>query len=101
MPQVQEVGELFAVPIKWEDGGLKQSLHINALEMMAILYALKSFKGIIRGRNVQVLTDNTCAVSLYPTWEDHALQTAMTLQSKSGCGAKKMQCGYQFHIFQE
>ena len=39
------------------------SLHINALEMMAILYALKSFKGIIRGKHVQVLTDNTCAVS--------------------------------------
>ena len=39
------------------------SLHINALEMMDILYALKTFKGIIRGKHVQVLTDNTCAVS--------------------------------------
>ena len=39
------------------------SLHINALRMMAILYASKSFKGIIRGKHVQVMTDNTFAVS--------------------------------------
>ena len=38
---------------------------------------------------------------IYPTWEGHALQTAMALQNKSRCGAKKMQCGYQFHIFQK
>ena len=31
--------------------------------MMDILYTLKSFKGIIRKKHVQVLTDNTCAVS--------------------------------------
>ena len=62
MPQVQEVAELFAVPIKrWSKTEI--SLHINFLEMMAIWYALKSFKGIIRGKHVHVLTDNTCAVS--------------------------------------
>ena len=46
---------------RWSE--IEISLHINALEMMAVLYALKSFKGIIRGKHVQVLTDNTCAVS--------------------------------------
>ena len=65
MPQVQEVGELFAVPIKWENGGPKDKSVCTSVpwKINAILYTLKSFKGIIRGKHVQVLTDNTCAVS--------------------------------------
>lgn len=46
---------------RWSE--TEMNLHINVLEMMAILYALKSFKEMITGKHVKVLTDNTCAVS--------------------------------------
>ena len=37
--------------------------HINVLEMLAIEYALKSFKKEVLGMHVKLLCDNTCAVS--------------------------------------
>ena len=37
--------------------------HINALELLAIFYALKSFCKFVSGIHVQVMTDNTCALS--------------------------------------
>ena len=41
----------------------EQELHINALELLAIEYALKAFLSNIKGKHIKVLTDNTCAVS--------------------------------------
>jgi hypothetical protein len=37
--------------------------HINYLEMLAVLFALKSFSSQISGKHVKVLIDNTTAVS--------------------------------------
>ena len=37
-------------------------LHINVKEMIAILYALRSFLDILSGQHVRVLCDNTTAV---------------------------------------
>lgn len=46
---------------RWAD--VEQKLHINALELLAIEYALKSFEASLSGKHVKILTDNTCAVS--------------------------------------
>lgn len=42
----------------------EQENHINCLELMAILYALKSFeKQLKKIEHIQILTDNTTAVA--------------------------------------
>ena len=41
----------------------EKEFNINCLELLAIEYALKSFKFKVIGKHVKVLTDNTCAVS--------------------------------------
>ena len=43
--------------------GLEQQNHINYLEMIAIWFALKSFKDEVPNRHVKILSDNTTAVS--------------------------------------
>jgi hypothetical protein len=37
--------------------------HINYLEMLAVLFALKSFSSQVSGKHVKVLMDNTTAVA--------------------------------------
>ena len=37
--------------------------HINSLEMLAILYGLKSFENILKEHHIKILCDNTTAVS--------------------------------------
>ena len=41
----------------------EKELNINCLELMAIEYALKSFKKEVSDKHVKILTDNTCAVT--------------------------------------
>ena len=41
----------------------EQGQHINVLELLAVEYALKSFEGLIKGKHVKVLSDNSCAVA--------------------------------------
>ena len=38
-------------------------MNINALELLAVEYGLKSFKAQLAGKHVKVLTDNTCTVT--------------------------------------
>ena len=37
-------------------------LHINVKEMLAVLYALRSFREAVEGQHVRVLSDNTTTV---------------------------------------
>ena len=37
--------------------------HINFLEMLAVLFALKSFRTLTRGKHVKVMVDNTTTES--------------------------------------
>jgi hypothetical protein len=47
---------------RWTSEEAKQ--HINYLELLAIFYAIKSFcKDVSNGSHIQVMTDNTCAMS--------------------------------------
>lgn len=46
---------------KWTEK--ERQLHINALEMLAILFAIKSFISVFRNKHVKVLTDSVTAVS--------------------------------------
>lgn len=41
----------------------ERAFHINVLELLAVEYALKSFKAKLTGRHVLVLSDNTCAIA--------------------------------------
>ena len=41
----------------------ERDLHINAKELKAILFALKSFEHQVRGKNIKVFCDNTTAVN--------------------------------------
>jgi hypothetical protein len=40
----------------------QENIHINVKELLAVLYALRSFFGILKGHHVRVLCDNTTAV---------------------------------------
>ena len=46
---------------RWNDN--EKDLNINALELLAVEYGLKSFKTQVAGKHVKILTDNTCAVT--------------------------------------
>ncbi|KAK3890263.1 hypothetical protein Pcinc_005794 [Petrolisthes cinctipes] len=46
---------------KWSTG--EKLLHINALELKAILFALKSFAHHLKGKHIRVFSDNTTAVN--------------------------------------
>ena len=41
----------------------EKQLHINARELLAILFTLKSFSQLLRGRHIKVLSDNTTAIN--------------------------------------
>lgn len=41
----------------------EKKMHINCLELLAIKYALQSFRQLVVGQHVKVLCDNTCAVT--------------------------------------
>ena len=46
---------------RWNDN--EKDLNINALELLAVEYGLKSFKSQVAGKHVKILTDNTCTVT--------------------------------------
>ena len=46
---------------RWKD--VEKEMHINALELLAIQFALKSFLKVIANKQVHILCDNTCAVT--------------------------------------
>ena len=41
----------------------EKQFHINALELLAIEYGLKSLENVVAGKHVKILSDNSCAVS--------------------------------------
>lgn len=41
----------------------EQEYHINALEMLAVLFALQAFQHLIKGKYIKVFTDSTTTVS--------------------------------------
>ena len=41
----------------------EMEMHINALELLAIEFALLSFSNIVKNKHVKILCDNTCAVT--------------------------------------
>ena len=42
--------------------------HVNYLEMLAVLLALRAFKAHLVGKHVRVMLDNTTAVQHLPIW---------------------------------
>ena len=46
---------------RWTDS--EKQYHINALELLAIFFALKAFEPLVQGKYVKVLTDSTTAMS--------------------------------------
>ena len=42
----------------------EQALHINVLELLAIFYALRSFKEHCKGKHIKIYSDNTAAVGI-------------------------------------
>ena len=46
---------------RWNDQ--ERSLHINCLELLAILYAIKSISHDLRNRNIKVLSDSSTAIA--------------------------------------
>ena len=53
---------------------MEQQLHINVLELLAVLRALQSFHHHCQGRRIQVQTDNTTAVAFFTERWRNALQ---------------------------
>ena len=41
----------------------EENMHINALELLAIEFGLKSFAKLVQNKHVKILCDNTCAVT--------------------------------------
>ena len=65
---------------------IERGKHINALELKAILFALKAFSEKIVGKHIKVLTGNSTAVSSLTTWEAPNLSCAIQLAKKFGHG---------------
>ena len=55
---------LGCIPIGGVWTSVEQDLHINVKEMLAILYAIRSFLDKIQGQHIRILCDNTTAVSV-------------------------------------
>lgn len=53
-------GKDMATGGSWDDQEI--DLHINVQEMLAVLYALRSYINLLHGKHVRILSDNTTAV---------------------------------------
>ena len=83
---------------KWECAGgncspLEVSNRVNYLEILAVLFALKSFSSELKSHHVKVLIDNTTAVACINQIGTRHLRSIYKLTCKSGPAAFRMMFG--------
>ena len=75
-------------------------MHINALELLAIFYALKAFQSKIHAKHVKVLCDNTTAVNYINNMGSLKSQQCKKIAQIFGTGVLSMIFGLHVQITQ-
>ena len=75
-------------------------MHINALELSAILYSLRTICSEMSGVHIRIMTDNITAKLLIQNQGLVCLFPVIQLQDKYGLGQLNVIFGFERHIYQ-